>query len=228
MDRFIPNRSAVDLDLAHFSPRQGERREQGPSMLHARKQGARLPSRKWGRVAAEGLLGEQLRGSGFLPSRPRPPPPPRATTTSPGSRKHGNSEATSEEAAPRAAITTASAGEDLGCPRASRRLLPEPDRLERQQRAGRRPEQLCVYLWNASTGDIQQLVSQADDGVAFSIASVQWSADGALSRRHGRWARADRDAGLPRAVRNLRGALGPRQAPAGTLPPSPRRRPGTT
>ena len=174
MDRFIPNRSAVDVDLAHFSfikendPNKANQQQQETALLSPSKE-------EYKRRLAEGLLESNgSQSSRILAFKTKAPAPPEGYDTVMRS------------------LYTANAGPRV--PRKQHRAIPQaPERILDA------PELLddyylnlidwsstnvlavalanCVYLWNASTGDIQQLMQTGDDANDY-VASVQWSADG--------------------------------------------------
>ena len=172
MDRFIPNRSAVDLDLAHFSLIK----ENDVNKANQPQETALVsPSKEeYKRRLAEGLLENGSKNSRILAFKTKAPAPPEGYDNVMRS------------------LYTANAGPRI--PRKQHRAIPQaPERILDA------PELLddyylnlidwncnnvlavalsnSVYLWNASTGDIQQLMQTGDDANDY-VASVQWSADG--------------------------------------------------
>ena len=171
MDRFIPNRSAVDLDLAHFS--LVKENDVNKANQQQDQQALVSPSKEeYKRRLAEGLLDSG--SSRILAFKTKAPAPAEGYDNVMRS------------------LYTANLGPRI--PRKQHRAIPQaPERILDA------PELLddyylnlidwsannvlavalsnSVYLWNASTGDIQQLMQTGDDTNDY-VASVQWSADG--------------------------------------------------
>jgi cell division cycle protein 20 (cofactor of APC complex) len=200
MDRFIPNRSAVDLDLAHFSLIK----ENDVNKANQPQETALVsPSKEeYKRRLAEGLLENGSKNSRILAFKTKAPAPPEGYDNVMRS------------------LYTANAGPRIprkqyrAIPQAPERILDAPELLDDYylnlidwncNNVLAVALSNSVYLWNASTGDIQQLMQTGDDANDY-VASVQWSADGkhiavgTASANVQIW-----DASRMKQLRNLRG-----------------------